>query len=151
MNEKTIAWMNDRLEIEGLLVRYCTIVDTRDFERFDEIFTPDAVIDYTDAGGIRGTLPEIKAWLTKALEPFGLVQHIVSNFDIRIEGDRAQSVCYLFNPMGLGKRGGEITLFWCGGRYLDELVRSDDGWRIAKRTNELHYMHGAPEGVRKKP
>ena len=145
----------DRLAIEELLVRYCTIVDTRDFARFDEVFTADAVIDYTDAGGIRGALPEIKAWLTQALAPFVIVQHVVSNFDIRIDGDRAESTCYLFNPMGLRGAettpgGAETTLFWCGGRYRDELVRVQGAWRIKSRTNELLYMHGAPAGLRKK-
>jgi hypothetical protein len=142
--------MADRLAIQDVLVRYCTIVDGKQFESFDEIFTADAVIDYTDAGGIKGTLPEIKAWLSKALAPFVTVQHLVTNFDIRIDGDRAASTCYLFNPMGLGGADGSTSYFWCGGRYLDELVRQDGRWRIRVRTNELLYMQGAPEAVRKR-
>ena len=149
-DDTALARTMDRLAIEELLVRYCTIVDTREFDRFDEIFTQDAVIDYTDSGGIRGALPEIIVWLKTVLVPFVVVQHIVSNFDIRIEGDHAQSVCYLFNPMGLGSPGGSPTMFFCGGQYRDELVRGRDGWRIKSRTNELFYMHGAPEGLRKK-
>jgi 3-phenylpropionate/cinnamic acid dioxygenase small subunit len=150
LDEKALERTLDRLAIEDLLVRYCTIVDTREFDRFDEIFTPDAVIDYTNAGGIRGTLAEIKAWLKVALQPFVVVQHMVSNFDIRVDGDRATATCYLFNPMGLGSPGRDATLFWCGGRYRDQLVRASSGWRIQSRTNELLYMHGAPQGVRTK-
>jgi hypothetical protein len=79
-----------------------------------------------------------------------IVQHLVTNFEIRIDGDRAHSVCYLFNPMGLGSPGRDTTLFWCGGRYRDELVRTSDGWRIKSRVNELLYMHGAPASIGKK-
>jgi 3-phenylpropionate/cinnamic acid dioxygenase small subunit len=134
----------DRAAIEEILVRYCTIVDARDFQRFDEIFTPDAIIDYTASGGIKGALPEIKTWLIKVLAPFTVVLHHVTNFDIRVEGDRARSTCYLFNPMGLGQPDGTTSMFWCGGRYRDELVRTKGGWRITSRTNEMLYMHGAP-------
>ena len=132
------------MPIEELLVRYCTMVWHKGFRALRRDFTRDAIIDYTDAGGIRGTLPEIKAWLTTALVPFVMVQHHVTNFEIRIEGDRARSACYLFDPMGLGSPGRDTTLFWCGGRYRDELIRTSNGWRIESRVNELLYMHGAP-------
>jgi len=142
--EAMLARAADRAAIEEILVRYCTIVDTRDFARFDEIFTRDATIDYTASGGIKGALPEIKAWLTKVLVAFSVIQHHVTNFDIRIDGDHAQSTCYLFNPMGMAAPDGTTSMFWCGGRYRDELVRTADGWRIKSRTNEMLYMHGAP-------
>jgi SnoaL-like domain len=141
------AGLADRMAIEQVLVRYCTIVDARDFQRFDEVFTPDAMIDYTQSGGIRGTLPEIKAWLTKVLVPFVVVQHLVTNFEIEVHGDHAHSTCYLFNPMGTAGPDGNPSIFWCGGRYRDELVRSGGGWKIRSRVNEMLYMQGAPAGI----
>ncbi|MEV5559052.1 nuclear transport factor 2 family protein [Nonomuraea wenchangensis] len=41
----------DRLEIADLLARYTRAVDSGRWERLDEVFTADAVIDYSSAGG----------------------------------------------------------------------------------------------------
>ena len=47
----SIEEISDRFEINDLLVRYCSALDERHFDLFDDIFTPDAVIDYTEMGG----------------------------------------------------------------------------------------------------
>lgn len=133
----------DERAIEQLLVRYSAVIDAKDFAALRDIFTPDAQIDYESAGGASGNLEEIITWLGQALEPFSLVQHMVSNFVIQIDGDRAKSSCYFHNPMGMPREDGKTHVFWCGGRYRDELVRTPEGWRIAARINDTLYMHGA--------
>jgi len=134
----------DRLEIEEVLVRYSTLIDTKQFERLaTEVFTSDAIVDYTKApGGIAGSVQEVTAWLTKVLAPFKVLQHMLGNFDIAIEGDRAHSTCYFHNPMGMPAGDGDVSMFWCGGRYIDELVRTPLGWRIRHRIDEVLYMQG---------
>ena len=57
----TLQEISDRMEINNLLIDYCTAVDARDFAAFDAIFTEDAFIDYTALGGPSGTRAEIKA------------------------------------------------------------------------------------------
>jgi hypothetical protein len=49
----------DRLAIDDLLTRYTMAVDDGNWDQLDTVFTPDAVIDYRSAGGIRGTRDEI--------------------------------------------------------------------------------------------
>ena len=49
----------DRLEIGDLLTRYATAVDRRDWDLYRSVFTTDAEIDYTSAGGIAGTVDEV--------------------------------------------------------------------------------------------
>lgn len=39
--------ISDRLEIEALLTRYTRAIDTGEWDRLDDVFTPDATIDYT--------------------------------------------------------------------------------------------------------
>ena len=51
----------DRIAAEDLLTRYATAVDRRDWEQYRSIFTADAEIDYTSAGGIAGTVDEVGA------------------------------------------------------------------------------------------
>ena len=38
--------ISDRMEIQDLMVDYCYAVDHRDWDAFERLFTPDAVIDY---------------------------------------------------------------------------------------------------------
>ena len=52
--------ISDSIEIQDLLTRYCNAIDSKKYEMLDSVFTQDAIIDYTSAGGIRGTLPEIR-------------------------------------------------------------------------------------------
>ncbi len=135
----TLQEIADRIEIDNLLTRYATAVDTKDWDLYASCFTPDAFIDYTAAGGIKGTLPEVKEWLAQVMPLFPMTQHVVTNRVVVITGDRATSRCCFFNPMGIsdGKRG--LTLFFDGGYYNDKLVRTADGWRIAERIEETSY------------
>ena len=143
-----LAQLRDRLEIEDLMNRYCAAIDAKNFDLLDEVFTADATIDYTRSGGIRDRYPEVKRWLAKALAPFRVVQHLVTNVRVEIDGDRARSVCYFFNPMGLPRQEGGVGTFFCGGIYRDQLLRTERGWRIVERVNEQLYAHGAlPPGL----
>ncbi len=146
--ERWLAQLRDRLEIEDLLTRYCAAIDAKDFDLLDEVFTADATIDYTRSGGIRDEYPAVKSWLAKALAPFRVVQHLVTNVRVEIDGDRARSVCYFFNPMGLPQQDGGVNTFFCGGIYRDQLLRTERGWRITERVNDQLYAYGAlPPGV----
>jgi SnoaL-like domain len=136
--------MSDRLEIQDLLARYSFAIDERDWDALDRVFTPDAHIDYSEAGGASGSYPQIKAWLPKALERFAMYQHMVATTRLEIDGDRATSRTILFNPMvGRDDRGGE-QVFFIGLWYRDKLVRTADGWRIAERYEEMSYRHNMP-------
>ena len=147
----TVQEIADRLEIDDLLTRYATAVDTKDWDLYANCFTPDAFIDYTAAGGIKGTLPEVRRWLAEVLPAFPMTQHIVTNRAIVISGDTATCRSCFFNPMGLPD-GASLMLFFDGGYYNDKLVRTADGWRIAERVEEtsyttrLHRLMSPPRG-----
>ena len=140
MTAVTLQTIADRIEIDDLLTRYATALDAKDWELFSSCFTADAVIDYTGAGGIKGSLPEVRAWLASVMERFPMTQHLVTNREIRIEGDSATCRSCLFNPMGLpDEDDGSLVLFFEGGYYRDTLVRTSAGWRIATRVEEPTY------------
>ena len=136
--------ISDRLEIDDLLSRYTLAIDGKDFDALDEVFTPDATIDYTTSGGIKGQYPEVKAWLAKALSLFPMTQHLLGNRRVAVDGDAATSRTYLSNPMGAPKDGGGLHMFYVGGYYNDRLVRTADGWRITDRFEETAWMDGRP-------
>ena len=138
--------MSDRIEIQDLIARYAHAIDDADYDALDRIFTPDAVIDYSELGGSRGTLEETKAFLGKAMRQFGLYQHMSATTRLDLDGDRAKARTILFNPMML-KYQGEDRMFFIGLWYRDELVRTDAGWRIAYRREEKCWSFNAPEGM----
>ena len=139
----TLEELSDRMEIQELLVRYSHCVDTCDFDGLDHVFTPDAHIDYTAMGGAKGTLPEIKAFLSKAMPIFKSYQHMIGNTVLELDGDRATARTICHNPMMLDRKG-EEWVYVCGLWYVDELVRTDEGWRIAQRVEERCYVDNEP-------
>jgi hypothetical protein len=126
--------ISDRLEIQQLLVAYSTAIDTRRFDDLDQVFTPDAYIDYRAMGGIDGQFPDVKKWLSEILPNFPAYSHLIGNFDVRVTrdaaGDTAKSRILCFNPMVLGADG---QVLFCGLWYDDEFVRTADGWRMTRR------------------
>lgn len=126
--------ISDRLEIQQLLVAYSTAIDTRRFDDLDQVFTPDAYIDYRAMGGIDGQFPDVKKWLSEILPNFPAYSHLIGNFDVRVTrdatGDTATSRILCFNPMVLGDDG---QVLFCGLWYDDEFVRTADGWRMTRR------------------
>ena len=129
----------DKFEIQELITAYAHAIDGQDFGALDDLFTADAQIDYTASGGIKGGLEEIKPFLRGALPMFKATQHFVTNPLIKLAGDTATSRSLLFNTMTMEQDSGTQTLL-IGAWYNDELIRTDEGWRIAKRWQDLAFM-----------
>ena len=146
--------MSDRLEIEGVLVRYTRAIDTGDWDRLDTVFTADAEIDYTESGGIADTYPTVKSWLAEVLPAFfPRRMHSLAQVDIRLEGDEALATAYFYNPMpipdpgsadgaeGADGSGGERVVEF-GGLYHHTLVRTPEGWRSRRLHEEIVWRRG---------
>ncbi len=135
-------WARDRIEIDDLLVRYSTAIDTKHFDLLDDVFTADADCDYEVVGGFRGDRAAFKAWLTEVMGFFEFHMHYVTNRAVVLDGDTATAVSYLYNPSVL--IGGDGAVLDEGGRYHDTLVRTPDGWRIASRREEPIWHRWPP-------
>lgn len=138
----TLQEISDRLEINDLLTRYTVAIDTKDWGLLDTCFTPDAHVDYTTSGGVKGPYSEVRAWLEKALAAFPVTMHLISNSTVQLAGDAASSRTYVYNPMGLPAEGGGYRFFTVGAYYVDKLVRTDAGWRIRDRYEEQAFFDG---------
>ena len=140
MEPHELEALADRLAIEDLLTRYAHAVDRHDWDLYRSVFTDDAHIDYTSAGGIAGTLDEAVSFLEATMPIFEMTQHLVGNVDVRIEGDTATVSAMFNNPMRLP--GGEV---WStGGWYHHDLVRTGDGWRSRNLREESAWFDRAP-------
>jgi hypothetical protein len=140
-----LSELSDRLEIGDLLTRYTRAIDSGDWDRLDDVFTPDARIDYTATDGIAGTYPEVKAWLAKVLPMFARTQHYVTQADVRLDGDTAAVTAYFVNPMVYEPAEGPAQLWEFGGYYHHRLVRTGGGWRSRELVEELVWKRGLPQ------
>ena len=132
--------VSDRLEIQDLIARYSYALDSRDFDALDDLFTPDAMLDYTATGAIKGTLAEMKAFVTNAFEMFAGTQHLTTQTHLRFSDDGeiayGKSACH--NPMVFG---GDLEpkMMVVGLWYRDTFVRTASGWKFKERVEELLY------------
>jgi hypothetical protein len=144
---KSLEEISDRLEIQDLMVAYSHAIDFKNFDELDDVFTPDAFIDYTVFGGPKGPYPEVKQFLKDQMPIFSSYYHMISTSKIELNGDTATGVTVCHNPMVLPSKDGSETVFVCGLWYHDKFVRTADGWRIKERIEEKTYVKDMPEGL----
>jgi hypothetical protein len=136
----TVEELSDRLEIQDLITAYSYAIDFHRFDDLDAIFTTDGTLDLTATGGIAGPLREVKQWLASVLVNFAGHQHLVATSEVTLDGDiaTARSLCH--NPMYVDDKGTQRVLV-VGLWYLDTFTRTEDGWRIATRSQQKGYLH----------
>lgn len=132
-----LAQVSDRIEIGDLLTRYTRAIDSGDWDRLDQVFVPDARIDYTATGGIAGAFPEVKTWLARMLPLFPHRQHVIAQSEVTLNDDTATVLAYFVNPMIIAQPDGPESLWEFGGYYHHALVRTEDGWRSRELIEEL--------------
>jgi hypothetical protein len=139
--------ISDRMEIEGVLIRYTRGIDTGEWDLLDAVFTPDAEIDYTESGGIADTYPAVKKWLAEVLPAFFPKRmHSLAQIDVRFPGagqpDEAIATAYFHNPMPMDDGQGGTKVVEFGGLYHHTLIRTPDGWRSRKLHEEIVWKRG---------
>ncbi len=128
----------DRIAIHELLGRYGHLIDARDWPAFAELFTPDAVLDYTAvrAPSICRGIEEIVAYFEPANHPSA---HHVTNIVVTADGaDRALVHSKFIAPFA-GPTHTPKRLY--GGDYHDVVVRAADGWRFAEKRCVGRWTH----------
>jgi hypothetical protein len=133
------AEVADRLMIADLIARYAVVIDNRDFDALDALFTPDARIDFSTFNGPVGDLTEIKAFLSSTLPFFTRSQHMMGLPLIDLDGDTAHARTSCNNPMISEQPDGRTSVWLIGLWYDDDLVRTSDGWRFSARNQIRSY------------
>jgi hypothetical protein len=83
--------VEDRMDIQELLVRYGYLLDTFQFERIaPEIFTEDAVLNY-GTGDVVGR-EAIDAFFGQFRAALDGISHNITNFIVDVEGDTARAL-----------------------------------------------------------
>ncbi len=137
-----VAELLDRHQIADLLTRYTRAVDTKNFTDLYEVFTADAVLDYSSPGGPVGGLDEVIPWVEQGLAGFARTQHLLGQIAIELDGDTATATAYMYNPMVAIRPDGSEQLLEVGGYYHHTLVRTADGWRSTRIVDDVQWYRG---------
>lgn len=120
---------DDRQDISDLLVRYATGIDSRDWPLFRTVFTEDCALDYGVIGSWQG-VDAVTEFMQQAHALAGYTLHRLTNQAITVNGDTAAARTYIDAVIMAGGNDAGVNAW---GFYDDEIVRSADGWRIARR------------------
>ena len=119
----------DRQDIAEVLIRYATAIDRRDWNLFASCFTAECHLDYEGAGVWDG-VETVTRFMADADDGMGHTLHRLSNIDVALDGDIASARSYVDAVlMSEDGRSGINAVGW----YDDELARTPEGWRIARR------------------
>jgi hypothetical protein len=139
--EQRVGELEDRLAIYQLLFTYGPAADSGSAEAAANVFTADGVYDVGDLARMTG-----HDELQKMYEASGhqsLIKqgasHLTASPHVTINGDTAIATCYSYV---FAHEGGGYKV-WRVSSNRWELVRTNEGWRVARRINRL--LDGSPE------
>ncbi|ADT98472.1 MULTISPECIES: nuclear transport factor 2 family protein [Mycolicibacterium] len=119
----------DRLEISEVQVRYATGIDSRDWSLFRTVFTEDCELDYGEIGVWNG-VDAVTDFMVAAHDMAGHTLHRITNHTALVNGDSATARAYVDALIMAQDNASGVN---AAGFYDDDLVRTDAGWRIARR------------------
>jgi 3-phenylpropionate/cinnamic acid dioxygenase small subunit len=142
-DHSVLTGLATRAAISDVIVAYATAVDTRDWTSFRQLFTDDAVIDYTASYGIAGGPDEITRWISSlmTLELVPDTMHAITNVRISVAGDTAAAWAYYVNPDVMTVGADEPYLLFNAGRYSIALRQAGGRWRISRLDAEIMFSH----------
>jgi len=121
----------DERSIGAVLIAYATGIDHRDWDLFRSCFTPDCQADYGSFGSWDSALG-LTAYMRDAHSSLGPTLHRISNIRLASAQGGATASCYV--DALLRQRDEEGPVHRGIGTYDDFLVRTGQGWKIARRT-----------------
>jgi SnoaL-like protein len=134
--------VDDRYAIIELTSRFARAVDEHNWGAVAGVFTPDVVIDYSTGAHILGPEGMVEL-IRRVLDHAGPSQHLVGNFIVDLDGDRARASCYVRTFIA-GAPDSPIAdgAYENFAIYHDELVRTERGWQVARRRADIVHERG---------
>lgn len=130
----------DRWAIADLLHVYCEALDGMDLARLREIFTADCTVEFGPDARLNAVGVEPLIAALSRLWRWRRTSHHLSNVRIVFDGAQAANVVSYVIAWHERPDRSTATLY---GVYRDHVVRTAQGWRIARRRQE---MNGADAG-----
>ncbi|GIJ44038.1 hypothetical protein Val02_09240 [Virgisporangium aliadipatigenens] len=146
-----IQRLEDRTEIVELVIAYAHALDRADRDALAATLTDPVHVDFSEAGMPAADFPRDRfvGFAARALEGWTARQHLSPNHRVVFDGadpDRATCHSYMYaQHYKKDAPGGELYLM--RGSYEHDVVRTPDGWRIARITQHVSWLEGNPDAV----
>lgn len=125
-----IQTLSDRAEILELCSRYARGLDSKDWDLMRSVFTKDASADFGLGKPFEG-IDDILHACRSIMENLDHTQHFLGNHEIEINGDRGRGRHKVLGAAFLRTDIGGPSMCEYG-EYVDEYIRTSDGWRISR-------------------
>ncbi len=140
--QERVQMLEDRAAISDVVVRFSYGLDRADWELYGSTLADEVFVDFKESTGMEPRIWTRTDWCgfaAEVLNGFESRQHISSNHRIELDGDEATCLSYMFAQHYLPDAPGGDQLLMRGW-YEYQLVRTGEGWRIARLTQ--HYTWG---------
>lgn len=140
--DQALQQLIDQRDIIDLVGRYCWAIDSLDRPALERVFLPDATA-VLGAGELHG-IDAIWGRIHGVLSQLDTSQHVLGSHVVEVDGDNADSRCYFVaQHVRHGVEGGPHYVV--AGSYVDQLVRTPEGWRIKHRVLTTIWTDGNPK------
>lgn len=126
------ALPDERITVAQTVYSYAKGIDTRDWALYRSIFAGEVAMDFQSWNGIaphRIAADALVANVSAYFAGLDATQHVMTNPQVHINGDRASCVVYMQAEHFLDDQT-PSRRFVIGGFYTNELVRTADGWKL---------------------
>ena len=144
----------DEADLRDLIHGYALGLDTRNWDLWRSVFADEVIIDTSDyepdPPPRRLPVDAYMSFVSRLFAGFEATQHLIGTQRFAIDGDRATITAHFrAEHWATVVQGSDrYTMF---GTYIDECVRTPDGWRISSVKLHLLRQEGNREVMRRLP
>jgi ketosteroid isomerase-like protein len=138
----TLRALQDRADIEEVLYKYSSAVDSFDTDGVRSCLADDIWAQYGNGAPVTDG-DTLAKWIADATATVIWQHHLLNVYHVRLDGDQANAVSYLTSYQVFEEDPKAAIILVA--RYHDELRRTADGWKISRRVMELLWGESKPD------
>lgn len=132
--------LRNRIAITDVVNNSRTLADLGEYSQLQHLFTEEVTVDYTSLyeGEVQKfPIQQLVNQWQSTLPGFDATQHQITIHQITIDSDEAKAISHVRATHRLGNE-----IWVVGGYYVDELVRTDKGWKVKSIQYNSLYEEG---------
>ena len=134
---------HDKAAIIEILNLYGFALDAHAWDLFDRVFSEDITADFGPAGAQWSGLADFKRSFAEFHVTLDNHQHTMMGHLVHVDGDKANA--FSWGNWLLVRESAKDGSSWLGtGYYDDQIIRTEQGWRIHHRVCRLVSWTGNP-------
>lgn len=144
-----VRHLQDVEAIKTLKARYCHLVDARNWDDLERIWTDDATCDYGFFGCYKGPKEIVGKFFRELVSTVSsFMAHMVHNPVVEVHGDEASGSWYLTAQTTIQPMNQAV---WVMGIYHDRFTRVGGTWKLSSLKFDFRYYTPYEDGWAKTP